>query len=133
MIVHWFVGFVGDYPNRKRCWFDIFTTPAFRHVCAIGYDPVHKVWIIYEPGVSNTDIRLFHPRDEELNRLITFISIYGKWVKFKPSAHPVPFGRWRHYCVPAIAHLLGIRSSALTPRGLYGDLIKQGAEPAFEG
>ena len=133
MIVQWYVGFVGDYPGRLPGWFDIFTTKKFRHVCAIGYDPQNHVWVLYDPTVSVSVIQIFHPDDPQLNKLITCISHFGRWLKVKPAAHACYFGRWRHYCVPAIKHLLGVRSSALTPRALYRDLVMQGAQPAFEG
>lgn len=33
------------------------------------------------------------------------------------------------YCVPAVKHLIGLRSNALTPDGLYRDCLAAGAKP----
>lgn len=132
MIIHWYVGFIGDHEGRGRHWFDLFTDKDFRHVLAIGYDPMNKVWVYYDPTLLATIIDVYHPDNEALNGLISFVSRNGRWLKVKPKIKVCSFGRWRHYCVPAIKHLLGSSSSALTPRGLYRDLIREGAQPAFE-
>ncbi|TXH13836.1 MAG: hypothetical protein E6R03_10555 [Hyphomicrobiaceae bacterium] len=132
MIIQWYVGFVGDFPERKARWFDVLTKKGFRHVLAIGYDPIHRVWIYYDPNIFSTNIQVFDPDDEELNSLIYFVKTSGAWLRVKPRIHACLFGRWRHYCVPAIKHLVGSPSSALTPYGFYRDLIREGAKPAFE-
>lgn len=132
MITHWYVGFLGEYEGRKKPWFDIFTCKSFRHVLAIGYCPDTRVWVSFDTTVSSTQIELFYGDDPRLNYLIAMVKLYGKWLRVRPSNYPCPVGRWPLTCVSSVKHLLGIRSSALTPRALYLDLVRKGAQPAFE-
>lgn len=132
MITQWYVGFIGDHQGRPARWFDIFTDKNFRHVLAIGYDPMLKVWVYYDPNIYSTHVQVYDPDDENLNSLIYFVKTNGAWLRVKPRNKACLFGRWRHYCVPAVKHLVGSASSALTPKGLYRDLVREGAKPAFE-
>lgn len=132
MIARWYIGFLGDHPDRPKAWHDIFTCPDFRHCMVLGYDPYLRIWVMYDPLTTGTRIEVFDIDDKSLNIIIAFITEHGRWLKTDPGSAVFPAGQWRLYCVPAIKHLLGIKSSALTPKGLYRDLLKAGAQPVFE-
>lgn len=132
MITCWYVGFVGDIPGKPRNWFDIFTCKSFRHVLALAYDPVCKTWLHYEPTVTGTKIALYTRDSKEVSALISAVTEYGVWLKIEGQTGSYKTGCWRLYCVPAIKHLVGLKSSALTPKGLFRDLLKAGAKPIFE-
>lgn len=132
MITRWYVGFQGDYEGRERAWHDIFTCPRFRHVFAMGYDPELHVYVVYEPSVYGTQIEVLAADERAVDILILHIAQTGCWLKVDPRQGRFLLGLWRFYCVPAVKHLLGVRSCALSPKGLYRHLVKQGAQPAFE-
>ena len=132
MITRWYIGFTGDYEGRPRAWHDIFTDKEFRHCLVIGFCPLNRVWIYYDPLTTGTTLEVFNSADRAIDLIVLHVCENGKWLKVQPSNNLFKLGQWRMYCVPAIKHLLGFRSCALTPRGLYRDLVKAGATPAFE-
>lgn len=132
MITRWYIGFTGDYDGQKRHWYDIFTRPGFRHVLALGYDPDLRAYVLYDPTHLGTTITIMTADDRAVDLLILHVKQTGAWLKVEPGRAQFLFGQWRLYCVPAIKHLIGSRSCALTPYGLYRDLVRAGAVPAFE-
>lgn len=131
MITRWYIGFTGDYEGRGRHWYDIFTKPGFRHVLALGYDPDLSAYVLYDPTHAGTTITILSADDRAVDLLILHVKETGCWLKVNPGGNRFLFGQWRFYCVPAIKHLVGLKSCALSPHGLYRDLVKAGAVPAF--
>lgn len=132
MITRWYVGFNGDYNGREKRWWDIFTCNEFRHCMLLGYDPQLGVWLYYDPTMNGAAVEIFCQDDPSIDMIIQHFAVNGKWLKVKPQKHLFVTGLWRLYCVTAVKHILGIKSSALTPKGLYRDLVKAGATPVFE-
>lgn len=131
MITRWYIGFAGDHEGRARQWYDFLSRPKFRHVLALGYDPDLHAYVCYDPTQYGTTIDIMAADDRAVDLLILHIKNHGCWLKVNPARAAFLFGQWRFYCVPAIKHLIGFKSCALTPYALYRDLVRAGAEPAF--
>lgn len=130
----WIVAFCG---GGRRHWWDVFTRPGFPHVLACGYDPARAVWLVYEVSLAGTALALLD--GAALDRLIAALRRDGearflRWPAHavRPEAGRPAVCRLGFYCVPAVAHLLGLRCRALSPLGLYRHLLAAGAQPAFE-
>lgn len=116
--------------QRRWHWIHLFARGPYRHVSAFGYSARCNVWVLYEPGTDGTRIRLVRHDESFLGLLdahkkhadILTVTVSGK----RPDHMP-----WRpgQYCVPAIIRLLGLRSGAVTPTGLYRHLVSIGAKP----
>lgn len=131
MITRWYIGFAGDHEGRDPQWYDVLNHPKFRHVLALGYDPDLHAYVLYDPNLHGTVIEIMPADDRRVDLLILLVKQNGYWLKVKPGSAKFLFGQWRFYCVPAIKHLIGFKSCALTPLALYRDLVRAGAEPAF--
>lgn len=123
----WFLCFLG---TERHHWFDRFTKKGFRHVCAFAYLPLTGCWVFYDVNIFRTVISV--SGGEDADRRIGGLARLGKILRVKPGAGGRWWSRLGFWCVPAMKHLIGSRSSALTPYGLYRDLLEQGSEPAFE-
>jgi hypothetical protein len=131
-IYRWHVAFWHWQP--RRTWLQRFAWGKYLHVSALGYSARCNVWVIYEPNTDGTRLRLvkndasFLAMRDQTKRLADVLAL-----TVNPQARydHVP---WRpgHYCVPAIIRLLGVRSGAVTPSGLYRHLVSMGAKPSFE-
>lgn len=126
---------VGYTPDR---WFVCFTERAagswitrhlpigrFRHVSAIGYVAALGVWIFYDVSLGRTTIALDadSPEMESMKVATRDMEILSIPALISPARVP-RFGFW---CVPAIAHLVGIRACALRPDTLHRLLLASGA------
>lgn len=135
MVREWLVAFIDD-PRQSRPWWDrLFCRPAFRHVQAWGWDADAKVWVIYSVFTTSTMLDAL-PDGELADATIGgMVAVSSHVLRFRPPPEPergltLRIGFW---CVPAVAHLLGIRSRALVPVQLYRELLARGATPAYEG
>lgn len=133
MVRSWCVAFVDD-PRQPRRWWDVFTRPGFRHVEAFGWDADAGVWLVYSVFNDSTmvDALTADTADAVIGGICAVSSVV---LRYDMPATPdggagLRLGMW---CVPAVAHLLGIRSRALAPHQLYRDLLRRGATPAYEG
>lgn len=119
----WLV-FFGEAASRP--WWGRFFRPGFRHVRAAAWFDQTSRWMLFDPTIRGIHIEIetdeaFAARWAELYgssaAILRMRSEYGR------GALPPAF-----WCVGAVKALLGIRSCALLPHGLYRDLLAQGAE-----
>lgn len=100
----------------------------FKHVRAYAYVPGMHLWVFYDPNFSATDLLL--ARDgAHLDVVRAWLGDDGEQITMRLSPRRrrwFPCGFW---CVPAIKHLLGLRSGALRPDGLYRDCLRNGGLP----
>lgn len=110
-------------------WVDFLVPGKFKHVSALGYVPATETWVSYSYECARTRISLVRGGED-----------FDRW--FAAAAHDAavlrvpspPFNeaRWRPRlgltCVSAVKHLLGLRSGALLPDGLWRHLAASGAE-----
>lgn len=120
----WLVAFV---KRGRDHWIDWFLPSGFRHVFAFGYVPEADVWLLYDVQFARTQVKVIP--DELVGSHIEYAWEEGALIKVPHiKAAAPPLLRWGFWCVPAIKHLIGVRSSALTPKGLYDHLVKIGCE-----
>lgn len=114
----------------RQNWWDWLTEPEWRHVCAFGYSVTADAWVIYDVADTHSRISVVDGRwmdrwfDTNAGRFTAVLKVHTK-----PGDLRSRLGLW---CVTAVKHLVGSRSSALRPHALYRDLLASGAEPAFE-
>ena len=128
---YWYVAFV---KRNRTHWIDWLLPAGFRHVFAMGYVIETGYWLVYDVRLDATNIDVLE--GQALDQLLAWcwqegIVLRADCVPRSPQKH-LRFGFW---CVPAIKHLLGLKSCALTPRALYRHLVKIGCErimPQYE-
>ena len=126
----WFVAF-GDDGSPSR-WWDIFTTPGFRHCFAFRYDLATDCWIVVDPARGGLIVTPM--ANEAFNLHISGLApALSRVVRcdFRDNRRRLP--TILGWCAPVCADLVRFRGLALTPRRLYCCLVRNGAEPAFEG
>jgi hypothetical protein len=124
----WYVVFLGRPVQR---WFDHMSPEWCRHVFAFGYVPALDVWVVINPIEARHELSILPDETAETwltelymqpVRILKVRQEEGHWLNAR-------VGNW---CTTTIARLVGIRSRAWRPIGLYRDLLKAGAVPAFE-
>lgn len=99
----------------------------FRHVAACHYLAGLDAWLFYDVRMHYTRVVVL--RGDAAN---------AEWQEFARDAVLLtistrrdqnPSGRVGFWCVPAIKHLIGLRSSALLPSGLLRDCLAAGGLP----
>lgn len=119
----WFAAFS---PESSRRWVNWLSFGRFRHVSAFGWVSSAQCWLLFEVLSYRTEIRAV-PKAFEAVALAPILDSCvvvqmppvdrsDKGVKFKA-------GFW---CVPSVAHLLGLRSCALRPDALYRQCLANG-------
>lgn len=98
------------------------------HVSAFAFDARIGVWIVIDPHVRWTQVFTLAAGGE-----------FDRWIQTLPPGReifciegrgetPVLAG-W--FCVGMVKRLVGLRSGALSPRGLRRDLVRAGARQVF--
>lgn len=115
------------FSEGRGGWWDVFLRKGFRHVCAVTLVWDLRAWVIYDPRRERTELVLIPEGPEAHEELSKLLASATAVLRMKPQAERgmgVPlFG-----CVAAVKGLLGIRSRALGPYGLYRHLLDRGAE-----
>jgi len=120
------------FSTHAMTWWANLIPGKYKHVRVAGYHPGADAVVFYDVGLTRTVLSV-GIGDDGFNAL-------GGWlvdhdvVTFRPIREPDQtrwFFRLGFWCVPAIKHLLGVRSGALRPDTLMRDLLRCGAS-AFE-
>ncbi len=125
MVPAWLVCFLdNDLPRR---WWDVWTSPGFRHILAFGWDIDGQRWVVVDPSTSHMAFHLFEPGDPQVGGYMGAAIERWTCVRFEPRQErglaPFAFG-----CVGAIKALLGVRCWAQRPRAFYRWLLANGGE-----
>lgn len=112
-------------PRDPAWWARIFR-PGFRHVYAVSWYADQERWVEFNPSRYGTVIRIWNNEQFPgvLAQMLEETTVVLRVASRRDRMHTAPFA----YCVAAMKALLGVRSWALTPHGLYRDLIARGAE-----
>lgn len=109
-------------------WVNWLAGGRFKHVSAFGYVAAVDHWVFLDWRFACIDILI--ARGEAAKQLMHHYTknadLLGMAANPDGAAHGFRFGT---YCVPAVKHLLGLRSRAVRPDGLYRDCIRNGATP----
>lgn len=100
--------------------------PGFRHCCAASYFADQERWVYVDACRAGTVVEVLRP-DEFAPRFQQLMA---------NSSHVLSIAARRErkrtaaifYCTGAVKALVGLNSQAITPYGLYGDLLLAGAE-----
>jgi hypothetical protein len=124
-----FVAFVG---RDRRFWTDWFNPRGFRHCCPFWFDPELERWVVLDS--THGGVSLITLRPDEFDRWLVVLQRSGaRFLAIPRRRSPAFFFRLGLWCVPFTAHAIGARSRAWRPIGLWRDLLRQGATPAFQG
>ena len=125
-IVYWNVIF---QTNPREHWWDWLTCHQWRHCCAYGWNADR--WIVFD--VADTRSRIHVMLDAEFDVWLSQrMEKATAVVKFPTQMGGGLRARVGLWCVTSIKHLLGLGSSALRPKALFRDLVRQGAEVVYE-
>jgi len=125
--VEWFVAFT---PASRR-WFNLLCRPGFKHCLAFRFDRARGTWIWAELHSTGMLIEPLHSYELDA-RVAAIGQAGGCFLRYRAPSAPRGRSPRLMYCVPFVAHLLGLPGSALSPYGLYRRLLATGARPAFE-
>lgn len=121
----WYVVF---HTEAARKWVDWLAWGRFKHVSVFGHVPRCSAWAFYEWHFGQAKIWVV--ADCEADPLIGHFSERGVVVRLAKQYNVAGRmilrpGAW---CVPAVAHILGIRSCALRPDTLFQHVLANGGE-----
>jgi len=120
----WYLVFSRDTDRRFLRWLAM---GRYKHVSAVGFIPGEKLWIFVDPRIKRTVIEAV--RDGKLAEARLALAFGSHDVLVLPANEPARFrlraGLW---CVPIVAHLVGVASCALRPDAFYRDCLAAGAE-----
>ena len=104
-------------PHAANWFFRIIALGRFKHVWAFAFLHELKTWLIYDVQYGGTRITAF-PDSEHSQSVITAMIEGCDLVTVKRQEGNSVSMRFGFFCVPAIKHLLGIKSHALRPDSL---------------
>jgi hypothetical protein len=110
--------------SRKAAtpWLTRLPVGKFKHVRAFGCVPHINTWIFFDPALDRTSVKV--ARGDVARALISEYlrdaTVIQMPARERKSLRPRIFG----WCVPAVAHLLGLPSSALRPDRLLADCLR---------
>ena len=126
-IPDWFVAF----QKRDRWWHP---PGRFGHVSCIGYSPETSTWLLYDFSTEGVNFRIAFAFDdvEDLLNHFWVSSVVVRAPAVPPrTIHPLRFILPAPFtCVGSAKRLLGLPSRAITPDGLYRDMIRLGCQIA---
>lgn len=125
-------------PLEPARWYLIFSTETdrrflrwaalgrYKHVMAVGYVPSQELWIVVNPKMRRTVVEAVRDGSLAVQRLTDLMGSHE--VLMLPAQEPT----WRLkpglWCVPIVAHLVGVSSCALRPDAFHRDCLAAGAE-----
>lgn len=125
----WYVVFA---PSRTTWIQRRLLKPGFQHCWAFAWDADADRWVVFNPGFDGIAVRALP--DARFSELLAHVAASRATVVLARSlAQPAIWLRQPATCVTTIEALLGIaRRRALTPYGLYRNLLALGAVPVME-
>jgi hypothetical protein len=125
--VQWYVVF---RDSENRSWFSLFTRRGFRHCYAFGRWDTN--WVRVDPLLSWAQVDVIEQAELVKNGFQDFVELVKRE---DPSVRVLCVNRVMAprgvslllppTCVSVVKYLLGIRSKAVTPWGLYIELIEK--------
>lgn len=114
------------FHRKSEHWF--FRTIAlghFKHVSALAWVPELSQWWIYDVGFRRTYLRVLVDGRSAQSTIAAIIK-GNCTVTIDTRDENLPLMRLGMFCTTAVAHLVGVRSSALRPDRLFRHLVAQG-------
>ena len=121
----WYVGF---FSQPVKNWWDRLSPEWCRHVMAWGYVPAAETWVVID-HVESRIIPLVIPDGDVFHGWLAMAYERRPRVLSVPVGDGSPYaGRVGHWCTTTTLRMLGTKSGAWRPIGLFRDLLAQGAE-----
>lgn len=113
--------------KTHRRWLDLLAWGRFKHVLAFGWVPDQRSWLVYEVSMTRTRVAVL-PDCPGSDERIAELRAGNVTIAMKPGADRAPWARFGFWCVPAIAHLVGLKRQPLRPDALFRQCLAEGAE-----
>lgn len=129
MPLEWYIAFVCPTEDKPRRWWHAWMKGPYDHCFAFGYVP-HKAWVLVDWSSQGLMVRLLEPK--EIGALV--VEIYranGLILGHAAVVDNIVMPRLPIYCVSMVKQLLGLRSFAVTPTQLAGELQAMGCRRMF--
>lgn len=126
----WFLVFQDKAQSR---WVNWLSLGRFKHVTAFGWVPDQKMWVFYDVSLGNTRIAVLPGDTVAAEQEIERLTAYGVTLAMKPRGKVSRWFRLGFWCVPAMAHLVGVPGCALRPDALFRHCLRYGAEVVTNG
>lgn len=128
-----------DTPLEPQFWVLVFSRVAhqpwqrycvpgrYKHVRAYAYLPATQTWLFYDVHLHRTQILVVPDCDAALG-ILALWQRDADLLRMRRRDDARIFFRIGFWCVPAMKHLIGLRSGALRPDALWRDCVRAGAE-----
>lgn len=121
----WFVAF---HPDSPHWWVRALACGRFKHVSVMGFVERAQAWVLFDFQMDRSRVLIVgnHEADPVLayfsgeNTIVRMARPIGRELNLNMSV-----GLW---CVPAAAHILGLKSCALRPDALFRQCLANGGE-----
>lgn len=121
----WYVVFD---PVASAKWIDWLACGRFKHVSCFGFVERAQTWVFFDFQLDRS--RLYVVGNHEADILIGAYSTGKTVVRMATPLIPDYSKNWTTglWCVPAVAHILGLKTCALRPDALFRQCLAQGGE-----
>jgi len=119
--------------KRGPWWVRLLACGRYHHVKAIAYLPMMRAWLFYDVKFNGT--RLMLAREDDPGTRAFLHNYLDSCDPVAMPRLPIPKRVAPHagfWCTLAMKHLVGIRTGALRPDGLWRDSVAAGGKP-YEG
>jgi hypothetical protein len=108
-----------------RRWVKWLACGEFCHVSALGRLSDQRVWVRYDVSLGGTTISVL-PDSDWADAVVSAVTETATVVVMQPGEPVGARLRVGFWCVPAMAHLVGLRGVFLRPDALFRACIKAG-------
>lgn len=115
------------HPTTATWWLDLLPIGRFKHVSAFAYVHGLRGWVLYDVQLGGTKIVVLPDLPASLD-LIAKLTEGCDIIAMRRRAGGATGLRLGFWCVPAIKHLIGLRSGALRPDRLRRDCLRHGGQ-----
>jgi len=116
--------------NPGPWWVRLLAWGRYNHVKAIAYVPAIRAWLFYDVKFNGTKVMLALEADPHSDNLLQDYLENCDAIAMPrlptPKRTSPQLGFW---CTIAMKHLVGLRSRALRPDGLWRDCVRAGGKP----
>lgn len=121
----WFVVF---HEQSSKWWVNLLAWGRFKHVSVFGKVERSGSWVFYDLHSDRAHVMVIG--DWEADIALAYYSECGPVIRFSRLLSDVAGFSFRpgFWCVPAVAHIIGLRTCALRPDALYRQCLAKGGE-----
>lgn len=124
----WHIVFHAHSPKR---WIRWLAMGRFKHVSCFGFVERAQSWVFFEFHLDRTRIMVVGDHEADImigefihgNTVVRLAKPLGQELNINMTA-----GAW---CVPAVAHIVGVKSCALRPDAFFRQCLAKGGELLF--